>query len=49
MERRDFLKLIGITGAGAATACDAKVDPINIPYVVPRTTSPDPPGSFRVP
>ena len=36
MERRDFLKLIGITGAGAATACDAKVGPqALIPYVVP--------------
>jgi molybdopterin-containing oxidoreductase family iron-sulfur binding subunit len=36
MERRDFLKLIGITGAGAATACDAKVGPQSlIPYVVP--------------
>ena len=36
MERRDFLKLIGITGAGAATACDAKVGPQSlIPYMVP--------------
>ncbi|HYO46021.1 MAG TPA: molybdopterin-dependent oxidoreductase, partial [Gemmatimonadota bacterium] len=36
MERRDFLKLIGITGVGAATACDAKVGPQSlIPYVVP--------------
>jgi molybdopterin-containing oxidoreductase family iron-sulfur binding subunit len=36
MERRNFLKLIGITGAGAATACDAKVGPQSlIPYVVP--------------
>ncbi|HEY7473257.1 MAG TPA: molybdopterin dinucleotide binding domain-containing protein [Gemmatimonadota bacterium] len=36
MERRDFLKLIGITGAGAVTACDAKVGPQSlIPYVVP--------------
>src|ERR671919_2644052 len=36
MERRDFLKLIGITGAGAATACDAKVGPQSlIPYLVP--------------
>ena len=39
MERRDFLKLIGITGAGAATACDAKVGPQSlIPYVVPPET-----------
>ena len=36
MERRDFLKLIGITGAGAATACDAKTGPQSlIPYLVP--------------
>ncbi|HET6617848.1 MAG TPA: molybdopterin dinucleotide binding domain-containing protein [Gemmatimonadota bacterium] len=36
MERRDFLKLIGITGAGAVTACDAKTGPQSlIPYVVP--------------
>ena len=36
MERRDFLKLIGITGAGTATACDAKVGPQSlIPYLVP--------------
>jgi molybdopterin-containing oxidoreductase family iron-sulfur binding subunit len=39
MERRDFLKLIGVTGAGAVTACDAKVGPQSlIPYVVPPET-----------
>ncbi len=36
MERRDFLKLIGITGAGTLTACDQKVGPQSlIPYLVP--------------
>ncbi|MDX1624655.1 MAG: molybdopterin-dependent oxidoreductase, partial [Gemmatimonadota bacterium] len=37
MERRDFLKLVGVTGAGAVTACDAKTGPKNlIPYLVPH-------------
>jgi anaerobic selenocysteine-containing dehydrogenase/Fe-S-cluster-containing dehydrogenase component len=36
MERREFLKLVGITGAGAVTACDEKVGPqALIPYLVP--------------
>jgi molybdopterin-containing oxidoreductase family iron-sulfur binding subunit len=37
MERRDFLRLIGVTGAGTLTACDAKVGPKQlIPYLVPH-------------
>ncbi|HUP20889.1 MAG TPA: 4Fe-4S dicluster domain-containing protein [Gemmatimonadota bacterium] len=37
MERRDFLKLAGITGAGTLTACDQKVGPkYLIPYLVPH-------------
>jgi molybdopterin-containing oxidoreductase family iron-sulfur binding subunit len=36
MERRDFLKLVGITGAGAMTACDQKIGPQGlVPYLVP--------------
>ena len=36
MERREFLKLVGITGAGAVTACDEKIGPkMLIPYLVP--------------
>ncbi|MGH7564826.1 MAG: twin-arginine translocation signal domain-containing protein, partial [Gemmatimonadota bacterium] len=36
MERRDFLKLVGITGAGAMTACDQKIGPQTlVPYLVP--------------
>ncbi|MFN2421676.1 MAG: molybdopterin dinucleotide binding domain-containing protein [Gemmatimonadota bacterium] len=36
MERREFLKLVGITGAGAVTACDEKIGPQSlIPYLVP--------------
>jgi len=37
MERRDFLRLVGITGAGTLTACDQKVGPQKlIPYLVPH-------------
>ncbi|HUP02309.1 MAG TPA: molybdopterin dinucleotide binding domain-containing protein [Gemmatimonadota bacterium] len=37
MERRDFLRLLGVTGAGTLTACDAKVGPQSlIPYLVPQ-------------
>ena len=36
MERREFIKLVGITGAGTVTACDQKVGPqALIPYLVP--------------
>ncbi|HKY60549.1 MAG TPA: molybdopterin-dependent oxidoreductase, partial [Gemmatimonadota bacterium] len=36
MERRDFLKVVGITGAGAVTACDQKIGPQTlVPYLVP--------------
>ncbi len=36
MERREFLKLVGVTGAGTMTACDQKVGPqALIPYLVP--------------
>ena len=39
MERREFLRLIGITGAGAVTACDEKIGPqALIPYLVPPET-----------
>ncbi|MDX1661633.1 MAG: molybdopterin dinucleotide binding domain-containing protein, partial [Gemmatimonadota bacterium] len=37
IERREFLKLVGVTGAGTLTACDAKVGPKSlIPYLVPH-------------
>jgi anaerobic selenocysteine-containing dehydrogenase/Fe-S-cluster-containing dehydrogenase component len=36
VERREFLKLVGVTGAGTMTACDQKVGPqALIPYLVP--------------
>ena len=35
IKRRDFLKVIGVSGAGAATACSTGEPEKLLPYVIP--------------